>query len=49
MNPNSGFEVDADTFAVESNIFDGLQIRHSVEEDVSLRRRPPVWNRAQAP
>jgi hypothetical protein len=48
MNPHSRLEMDPNTFAVDRNIFDGLEIGHSVEEDVSLWRRSAVRNRAQA-
>ena len=47
MNPHSGLEVNTDLFAVDRNIVDGLQIGHSVEEDVSLRIGSPVGNRAE--
>jgi hypothetical protein len=48
MNPHSRLEVNASLFAVDSNIVDGLQIRHPVEEDVALWGGSPVGNRAQA-
>ena len=48
MDPNSGLDVDTDTFAVDRNIVNGLQIGHSVEESVWLRRTAAVRNRAQA-
>jgi hypothetical protein len=48
MNPHSRLEVNTNLFAVDRNIVDRLQIRYSVEEDVSLRVRSPVRNRAQA-
>jgi hypothetical protein len=48
MNPYSRLEMDPDTLAVDRNVLDGLEIGHSVEEDVSLWRRSTVRNRAQA-
>ena len=48
MNPHSRLEVNTSLFAVDSNIVDGLQIRHPVEEDVALWGGAPVGNRAQA-
>jgi hypothetical protein len=48
VNPNAGLDVNPDTLAVDRNVVDGLQIRHSVEENVLLCGRAAVRNRAQS-
>jgi hypothetical protein len=40
--------MDPDFLAVDRNVLDGLEVRHSIEEDISLWRSSAVRNRAQA-
>jgi len=48
MNPDAGFEVDADFFAVDGDVADALDVGHAVEEGVFLGSGAAIGDRTQA-